>query len=106
MNRTRSNYSWRCHWCGTVYSGPYRESVEREREHRVSCTAAPRDLTPQPGKTGTVPQAPDRYLPAGKKYVSCSLGNACHIFKAYWGVAGYKGEICCVPRPCIFLVEG
>ncbi|MDD5510627.1 MAG: hypothetical protein PHI12_07455 [Dehalococcoidales bacterium] len=107
------DYSWKCPWCPTYYSGPYRESVEREREHRASCPARPAmtgDRSParSPATPATKPSAqePDLFLPSDKKFVGCQLtGSAfCHTQK-YWATAGYQGEICCIPKPCLFLRE-
>jgi hypothetical protein len=107
-----AEYRWKCPWCPTSYSGPYRESVEREREHRVSCPARPAMTGDRPPARKPVPQAPkqiiqepDLFLPADKKFVGCSMGLVCHLYKVYWGAAGYHGEICCIPKPCIFLIE-
>lgn len=94
---------WQCPFCGLSYNGPYNLSVEWERRHRAACSARPDALkkhTPTPA-----PTEPDLFLPAGKKYIGCNLGSYCHIQKVYWSAKGYKGEICCVPKPCMFLIE-
>ncbi len=108
VRQESGRYTWRCGWCSETYSGDYRQSVELERQHRVNCPARP--VRPAPAKRPAAPMG-DRQVPLpawpDKKYVNCSLvWGACNIQK-YWEAKGghYRGEICCMPKPCIFLVE-
>ena len=91
-----TKYGWSCQWCGTSHMGEYSDSIEKERIHRASCRAAPRELR-QPVKWKN-PLAPEKH------YVGCNAGYHCSR-SHYWMSPAYVGEVCCEPFPCHWLKE-
>jgi hypothetical protein len=90
-------YGWICDRCGEYFTGPYRESMEREREHRASCFEEPAAKAPAPQLSVPWPE---------KRYVGCSLGMDKCAAGHYWESPKYRGEVCCQSiRPCGFLKE-
>jgi hypothetical protein len=100
-------YGWHCEWCDEYFVGPYRESVEREREHRANCRAAPVGARPTTLGKRRPPPAAD--LPPvdwpEKRYVGCGLGGDKCAQGHYWESPKYRGEVCVQQGVCPFLKE-
>ena len=41
-------------------------------------------------------------VPPNERYVGCDLGSHCSL-SHYWMSREYTGEVCCIPKPCLFL---
>jgi len=88
-------YTWHCAWCDESYSGPYRESVERERQHRADCVFRPesqQDARPAPAPAGHK----GKLLMLVINGTNCTADGNCSR-RHCWHDGHYRGELCAWP---------